>query len=420
MIKTQNIKLLIALLLITTISFIGCYNYSDISSEDMQQNYDENSPFQSLESKIFHKNDSLSVLVLRFKNEDLQYAVSEESGKYQAKWSIHIKLFDAFETKKMLDSISFNFVDSINHQVEFFRTQTLSFPLQKGKKYGLSLSISDLNKKNEAKRLLVIDKEDAFSAANFRLYDSKHNMQLSPIIQQKQEYRIVYVGQAKELYVSVFHQNFPIAKSPFSEEKDQPLYLKKDSSFILPIENASTPYFSVNKTGIYHFRTDTTQNKGFTLFVYYPNFPNVVLPEHMLFPLRYITTAKEFNQILLQKDKRQAVEEFWLEKSGNKERARKMITAYYSRVVLANDYFTSYQEGWKTDRGMIFIVFGKPNIVYKTTEIEKWIYGEERNIRSLSLSFTRMDNPFTNNDFKLVRSPSYKDAWYRSVEVWRR
>jgi hypothetical protein len=53
MIKTQNIKLLIALLLITSISFVGCYNYSDISSEDMQQNYDENSPFQSLESKIF-------------------------------------------------------------------------------------------------------------------------------------------------------------------------------------------------------------------------------------------------------------------------------------------------------------------------------------------------------------------------------
>ncbi len=284
----------------------------------------------------------------------------------------------------------------------------------------MSLTINDVNKKKGAKRLLVIDKEDAFSAANFRLYDSKHNLQLSPIIQQKEEYRIVYVGDAKELFVGVYHQNFPIAKSPFSEKEDKPLYLKRDSSFILPIENASTPYFSVNKTGIYHFRTDTTQNNGFTLFVYYPNFPNVVLPEHMLFPLRYITTAKEFNQLLLSKHKRQAVEEFWLEKTGSKDRARKMITAYYNRVVLANEYFTSYQEGWKTDRGMIFIVFGKPNIVYKTTEIEKWIYGEERNIRSLSLSFTRMDNPFSNNDFKLVRSPSYKDAWYRSVEIWRR
>ena len=91
-------------------------------------------------------------------------------------------------------------------------------------------------------------------------------------------------------------------------------------------------------------------------------------------------------------------------------RARAMIHKYYSRVVDANNYFTSYHEGWKTDRGLIYIVYGPPKIVYRGKDIEEWLYGEKGNNNSIRLQF----------DYSLVKSPSYKEKWYNIVNTWRR
>jgi hypothetical protein len=34
---------------------------------------------------------------------------------------------------------------------------------------------------------------------------------------------------------------------------------------------------------------------------------------------------------------------------------------YYRRIEFANTNFTSYIEGWRTDRGMVYITLGPPN-----------------------------------------------------------
>ena len=113
------------------------------------------------------------------------------------------------------------------------------------------------------------------------------------------------------------------------------------------------------------------------------------------------------------------VDNFWLKIGGSPQRAKELIQAYYSRVKYANTFFSSYLEGWKTDRGMCYMIYGEPDIVYKSTSSETWIYGEEGVYSSLSLVFTKVTNPFTNNDFRLNRSTSLKSSWYRSVEFWR-
>jgi hypothetical protein len=85
----------------------------------------------------------------------------------------------------------------------------------------------------------------------------------------------------------------------------------------------------------------------------------------------------------------------------------------------ANYYFTSYLEGWKTDRGMVYLIYGSPNVIYRTLNSETWIYGEENNVNSLSYSFTKVNNPFTNNDYTLERSVVYKQSWITAVDIWR-
>ena len=105
--------------------------------------------------------------------------------------------------------------------------------------------------------------------------------------------------------------------------------------------------------------------------------------------------------------------------NGDKEQAKKVIRTFYKRVKDANTFFTSYKAGWKTDRGMIMIIFGTPNIIYQSIDGESWIYGEKNNVFSLNFSFTKMENKFTDNDYQLNRSVYFKNIWNTAQSAWR-
>ena len=139
----------------------------------------------------------------------------------------------------------------------------------------------------------------------------------------------------------------------------------------------------------------------------------------MVEPMRYITTKKEFTFLYESEDKKAAVDKFWLDVAGSSERARTLIREYFNRVESSNHYFTSYMEGWKTDRGIIYIIYGSPNVIYKGKDYENWIYGEENNVMSVSFTFSKVNNPISNNDYQLNRSSSYKNTWFRAVDSWR-
>ena len=112
------------------------------------------------------------------------------------------------------------------------------------------------------------------------------------------------------------------------------------------------------------------------------------------------------------------MEQFWTDAAGSRDRARDAIAGYYGRVESANRHFTSYTEGWKTDRGLVHIIFGTPTTIRKDGRSETWIYGDETNLMSLVFNFVRRDEPFSDNDL-VSRDPRLKSAWYRNVESWR-
>ena len=82
-----------------------------------------------------------------------------------------------------------------------------------------------------------------------------------------------------------------------------------------------------------------------------------------------------------------AIDKYWLGKAASKERARSLIRTYYSRVELANKLFTCHLEGWKTDRGLISIIFGPPTYISNNRNSEVWSYGDDNNINSLKIYF---------------------------------
>jgi hypothetical protein len=114
-----------------------------------------------------------------------------------------------------------------------------------------------------------------------------------------------------------------------------------------------------------------------------------------------------------------AVDKFWLNTTKEMNRSRELIRIYYSRVFYANTYFTSYTDGWRTDRGMIYLIFGPPKAVTKTPEKETWIYADKLNYRVLQFVFNRVRNEYSDNDYLLERSIDFRQFWSQAIESWR-
>ena len=177
--------------------------------------------------------------------------------------------------------------------------------------------------------------------------------------------------------------------------------------------------FNFKREGFYHIQLSDSTKHGFTLYRFEESFPAVTTVKDLIEPLRFINSNSEYKTLTEADFPKAEVDRFWLNLAGNQDRAKLLIQKFYSRVENSNEFFTSYTEGWRTDRGLIYLIFGAPNIIYKNSESEFWVYGEESNPSSLGLMFYKIENPFTDNDFRLDRSPIYKSNWYSAVDMWR-
>ncbi len=150
-------------------------------------------------------------------------------------------------------------------------------------------------------------------------------------------------------------------------------------------------------------------------------FPRVTTLRRMLEPLLYIATEKEYREILeakTDKEMRSTFERFWLHLGGIPEKAAYLIRQYYSRVEEANLFYSAYKEGWKTDRGMIYVIFGAPGTITRGNRQVLWSYASGYAFLFEIIPSSRSDEPFEN--WALVRDASYEKAWTIEVDRWRR
>jgi len=80
--------------------------------------------------------------------------------------------------------------------------------------------------------------------------------------------------------------------------------------------------------------------------------------------LRYIAPTKEMRKMESSKSelKRQLFTSFWKKRDPSPEsETNELMIEYYKRIQYTNDNFASFQDGWKADMGMVYILFGTPN-----------------------------------------------------------
>ena len=224
-------------------------------------------------------------------------------------------------------------------------------------------------------------------------------------------------GTRKTLYGFRYKHDFEAASSPMNTSaRPAAKSLTIDSTLTI---TTGQP-FALPKEGLYYFMEDTTDASGIGLVVADKRFPKMTRPEKLIKPVLYMSTSTEISELNQAQDTKKAFDRYWLSlMAGNEEVARKTLKAYFNRVEEANRLFTSYKEGWKTDKGMIYIVLGSPDRVQRNREREVWVYNRRAGVSEINFTFTKKPNQFVEDHYELVRYIEYQPIWYPIVESWR-
>lgn len=370
--------------------------------------------------QVFHHNDTASTLFYQVDISELKYKMNIDSI-YFAKAKIHYQIYYNYKAKELVDSGSYFLIDSTNYGKDNSTLGYIDIPLKADNKYLLLIEFTDENQEYSIRRLIDIDKRNKYSRQNFYIRDTYQLPFLKNYINRSDDFELISrLNNYNKIQIRYFKPNNNIARPPMLSPGKQRNKIKADTMYQIVMQNGQSNTLRLSDQGYYHFYFDSTKSYGYTLYRFTSDYPYITTPMQMIMPMRYITNSKEFKSLYDAIDKKKAVEKFWVKISGDKNRAQNMIKLYYNRVQNANINFTSDKEGWKTDRGMIFIIYGAPDIVYRDSEMETWVYGSHKSSKSIKFDFYRIENPFTENVYLLNRSQKYAYSWNNAIEVWRR
>lgn len=101
--------------------------------------------------------------------------------------------------------------------------------------------------------------------------------------------------------------------------------------------------------------------------------------------LQYLNDKEEIEELKKSDPatKREMFLNFWKRRDPTPSTEfNELMDEYYRRIEFANKNFSHYLEGWKTDRGMVFVIFGEPNNIERrpfeidSKPYEVWTYYE--------------------------------------------
>ncbi len=350
------------------------------------------------EQKLFSKHDSL---------------VSHVELTYHDVPSIH-DILVSVALKSSKDSLLLQDTMLVTTKTNLFQQVTfqLKVPLivQKG-----SLEVSSLNDK-------VMGKFSLKNTFNFALHTNLINLEcLDPITREKVivdqltiNDSLLFMSPSSKIYIDFYSKNdFKQSPPPMAKNYTKPVIPKP----IKIVHNAKNN-FSFKEEGLYVISADTMGAETNIILVTKLKFPRYTKAEELIKPLVYITTKEEYDKLSNSKTPKASLDSFWIELAGNTEYAKKLIKIFYDRVYYANDNYSQFTEGWKTDKGMIFIVFGKPDrILFDENGLEDWQYDRREETNYI---FKKIVHPFDPQYSFLERNKSYDISWYPTIERWRK
>lgn len=413
---TNDLRIGIGLLAIVALVASGCSMGTSNRSGAVQRNYDWESRSLHPEFMVYHHRDDSSEFWIRLRSSELLHARKAPESPFEGHLECTVRV-QRFSDGQFADvdtfAVALHDVEAVSD--ERFILKKERFALETGAVYRLLIKSTDVNRRTDEMGLVEVVKAPFSTRQDYLVFANDAKVPLfGDDVGEGSRLRFETVRGELLLRQTVWVPGWKLPPPPFTDGQPETPLLPAalGTTFMsngIGIE-AKGPLLSFTTNGGAHV---------FTLRVHQSSYPEVRSLNDMIESLRYISSRREHEKMYESKNAKRELDAFWLDCGGSKERTRELIKIYYGRVEEANRQFSSFAEGWKTDRGLVHIVFGNPaRILMEGTE-EAWIYGDENSVSSVRFVFERIATPVTSNHYILKRNFMYRTDWDRSVTNWR-
>ncbi len=367
---------------------------------------------------IYEQNVQKTVLYTKIYLSEIKFIPIGAQKRYQGKIRIEYKIYSDINSQQVLDSASANFnvrkQKNQNNIISYIQIED-----NNRDKYFLEVTTTDVFRRSSVTKYISVDKTNINSAQKYLIVSKKNNqIYFKNFFRPEHYFSIQHNTAVDSIYIKYYQKEIPMPYPPYSDMKREKINTEPDS--VWSVSGREAFQFHEEKTGFYFLQIDTTQAGGLSLLNPGPYFPYVKTSLDMVKPLQYLCSEEEFQELRNSSNKKLAVDRFWLECTGdNTARARELIRIYYNRTLYANVYFTSFTQGWRTDRGMIYLMFGPPKTVKNFPDKEIWLYHDRLNFKVLQFVFKKVENSYTDNDYILERHIDFRSFWFQAVKSWR-
>ncbi len=226
-----------------------------------------------------------------------------------------------------------------------------------------SINVKDFNRKK-------IDFSDIMLVSNYS-EDKDGRKEISPLVNRN-------VGNLKDFYLffEVYNNTDSTMESEYNykliDEKNKTILEGTYNYYLDSGVNKKIEKISTNQMIIGNYKFEITNKKSSDIVVskdliYRWDFLPVNLKnlDLAVSQLMYIATSDELKNIKkakTQEEKQRRFLKFWKSKDPTPNTPKnELMIEYYNRIKIANDRYSHYVEGWKTDMGMVYIIYGNPS-----------------------------------------------------------
>lgn len=423
--------LLVFFLLIAALPyFTGCTTQKPVSDpKDLSYLYNplKNSIYPRY--RILNQSENTSILSVKFISSELFFNEANPMGVPMATLLISIRLYNTSQGRTLADTALYN-IDIVRDTLKKEYLYRLPLKVEKGNDYVAEIKVIDKIRQFAVQSFVSFNTLSEFNRYNYFLRGhSTGNEVMLPVIRKNEYFNLVYPrGNIDSIFISVYKPYKKVPYPPSMLLPEIPVASEPDTIVALPYSESLPLMFP--KEGIYFFTPGRDLKEGYALFNFGNDFPLMKNPEAMIEPLAYLASPDEMAELSANPRLKVALDNFWIGCGGNIDKARELIRIFYTRVVYANYYFSSFKEGWRTDRGMIYIIYGPPDKLYKSNDEESWGYrksvvksnwGSWYTVKDdyMFFTFKKRQSMFSDNEFSLTRSETVVTYWDKAVLAWR-
>ncbi|MBI5403078.1 MAG: GWxTD domain-containing protein [Ignavibacteriae bacterium] len=359
-------------------------SFSQVKDRSLD-NIDLNKEFFYLDPLVFSSKDSTNArldLYIQLPLENIQFKRNNAADRYDAYIDYIIVIKNSAGHIVYNNTFSETMSNTENEQKKISEKSVYAIKqfFLMPDKYKLNFSLRDKNSQKEYSKDYEFSVKDytkkkvTFSdvmiVSNYR-EDASGQKEISPLVNGN-------VGNLKDFYLffEIYNSRENLYEGAYTykilDEKDKTVIEGNYSYFLDSGVNKKVEKLSTNLFIIGNYKYQITEKKTNEIvaskdFSYRWDFLPVSLKnlDLAISQLVYLATSTELDNIKdapTREEKERRFLKFWKDKDPSPGTPKnELLMEYYNRIKIANERYSHYVDGWKTDMGMVYIIYGNPS-----------------------------------------------------------